>query len=539
MKIIDTRDIPIDKIIKFSFQLRFDKEKLERWGIDEQKIKTHEKNKKETIQGIEKSLDRNGLLNSVIVRESDGKYQLIVGDLRLQACQANGKKDISAKIVEASDLEARIISLAENYHRRDLIDIEKEEAVYHLWIDGKELFNNNIKIMSDWTGIPYVTLKMLLQGAEERHKEEEKEEGEQSKEIINSTAKDLKITRQLEKIDSESRKELLKAKFKKSISRIELEPSVKAIKSASEKNAPKEVLSGIAKLISEKKLNPYNAVDFAKTIAEIPKEEQKQLMKIIEKEEKVDISEVKPVANAIKNASEKNASKEVLTGIVRLVSEKKLNPNNAEEFADIVMQVSKEEQVHLIENIKKEEKVDIYKVRNFVDTYNTSPPDIQKKLMEKKIEIDEAKIVSKFHTKEAREQIIEERKTISNLKEKELEKHTNVRAKQEEDVELSGDRKRLTKMDMEKIIKEFEDSDEQVDKRTIDSCREAASRIKKLFLSSTIKNMHTDTNRKDIIESIWQVYRHCHGLLLEIDEIKVISGANQNNSIIPKLYSGQ
>ena len=70
------------------------------------------------------SFEKSGLLNSVIVREIEGKYQLIAGDLRIQAFKITNKKEISAKIVEASDLEARIIGFVENYHHQDLMYIE-------------------------------------------------------------------------------------------------------------------------------------------------------------------------------------------------------------------------------------------------------------------------------------------------------------------------------------------------------------------------------------------------------------------------------
>lgn len=185
--------------------------------------------------------------------------------------------------------------------------------------------------------------------------------------------------------------------------------------------------------------------------------------------------------------------------------------------------------------------MDIYKVKNFVDTYVVSPPDIQKKLMANEIDIKEAKTVSKFKTKDAREQILEERKIITELKEKELEKHTNIRIKQEEEVEQNGDRKlgNLTKMDIEKIIKEFECSDEQVDDSTIEDYRNVTSKIKKLFNTSTVKNVHTDKNKKIAIEFIWQVYAHCYGLLLEIGEIKVISDIKKTNPIPPKKLYGQ
>lgn len=261
-------------------------------------------------------------------------------------------------------------------------------------------------------------------------------------------------------------------------------------------------------------------------------------------EKKLNTRDIENIVKAVNIISDMKISTpdEVLKEIPRLVADNNLKSTETEEFLKDITEIPKEEeQIQFLRNIKKEEKVDIYKIKNFVDTYVTSPPDIQKKLMEKKIDVDEAKVVSKFRTKEAREQVIEERKIIAELKEKELEKHTNIRVKQEEEVERYGDRKlgNLTKMDIEKIIQEFEGSDEQVDNDAIDNYREATSKIKKLFQVSTMKNMHSDKNKKIIIEFIKQVYEHCYEILLEIGEIKVIDDVGTKTSPVPKKLYGQ
>lgn len=544
MRIIETKDIPIDRIIKNPFQSRFDKVKLEEQGIDKQKIKKHEETKQETIEAMAISFEKSGLLNSVIVREYNGKYQLVAGDLRIQAFKIADKKEISAKIIDVSDQEARIIGFVENYHRQDLMDIEKEENLYNIWIDGKELFYNKKSEMSRWLGIKYDKLLLILSAAEERHKEKSKPEKEQSRAIISATAKDLNMTRQLEKIDSDARKELLKAKNEKKISSLELERSVKAIKDASDNDVPKEVLTGIVKLISEKKLVPKNAEDFVKTIAQIPKEEQKDFVDAIKKQEKLDIYDLRPVARAIKDASDNDAPKEVLTGIVNLFSEKKLAPQNAEDFVKTITQIPKEEQKELVETIGQQEKVDIDEVKNFVNTYNAVPPDIQKKMMEKKIGIEEAKVVSKFRTKEAREQILEERKIIVEMKDKEKDKelneHTNVRNEQEKEVEQFGNRKpgHLTKMDIGNGLKEFYNSPEQIDKRAIERYRDIMFKTE-LYQPSTFKNIHLDKSKKAIIEILWHIYEHWYSYLVEIGEIKIVGHLDiKTNPVPPKRLYG-
>lgn len=452
MIIVEIKDIPMDKIQPNPNQSRevFDKE---------------------IIEGMAKSIKKIGLTNPITVRKINDKYQIIAGELRYRASKLLDKKEIHGRIVEANDIEADIISLTENFHRKDLDTKEREKSIYTSWKRGKdEGMYNTISDMYEATGIPESTLQKNIASG----KEKEDIENKNIKEIQEATVLELEMTRTLNKFAPKTRKEILhQSAIDKKLNTRDIEDIVRAIKTTSDMKNSDEVLKEIPKLVANKNLKSSETEEFLKKIAEIPKED---------------------------------------------------------------------EQIQFIENLEKEEKMDIYKVKNFVDTYVASPPDVQKKLMEKKIDIKEAKAVNKFHTKDAREQVLEERRIIAELKEKELEKHTNIRVRQEEEVEKSGDRKigNLTKIDIEKIIKEFENSDEQVDNNAIEDYRNATSKIKKIFQASTVKNMHTVQNKKIIIEFIKQVYEHCYELLLEIGEIKVISDINVNmNNVSPKKLYGK
>ena len=93
---------------------------------------------KEDIKQLSKSFEKSGLLNPIIVREKfteedqinkKTRYQLIAGKRRKKASELAGKKTIMARIVEADDIEVQIMSLAENYHRKDLSISEKENYI--------------------------------------------------------------------------------------------------------------------------------------------------------------------------------------------------------------------------------------------------------------------------------------------------------------------------------------------------------------------------------------------------------------------------
>jgi hypothetical protein len=480
MKIIETKDIPLDKIIKY-YQTRLDQKELEKLGLDDQKIKKNVEQKKQTIEGIAKSFDKSGLINSVIVREYGEKYQLLAGDLRVQACQISGRKEISAKVVEANDFEARIIGIVENYHRQDILDIEREKAIYDLWKDEMKSFSNNKRIMSDWTGIPYDTLKMILKGGEEKDKEKERKD--QSKAIINATAKDLQITRSIEKIDPKLRRELLEAKSKK---KIELGPTVKAIKNVSGNDLSKAVLKGVVELIAEKKLNPHYAEDFLKSVIQIPKKDvQKQFVENIKKEEKIDIYKIK-------------------------------------NFVDTYVTSSPEIQKILIDN-------EIITETDVLDTLKVSPPDIKEKLIKKEISVEDAKELNKFHTEDARSQVLKEIKTIEKHKKISLRIHDedkkrniDMRVKQQQDMEETGNTRLKTSFDIEKERKiELEQSrDQRHDQAFLEKYQKLEFDTLNVFSIYHPRKLKIDKNKITIIEAIKGLYTLYHQLLIEVGEIK-------------------
>lgn len=82
------------------------------------------------IADLANAIERQGLLNPIIVvRRSDGRYSLIVGQRRFLAMKQLGRGSIAA-IVRAnmSDSEATAISLVENVHRADMNPLDKAVA---------------------------------------------------------------------------------------------------------------------------------------------------------------------------------------------------------------------------------------------------------------------------------------------------------------------------------------------------------------------------------------------------------------------------
>ena len=76
------------------------------------------------------SIQREGLIEPIIVRPKSDRYELIAGERRLRAVRDfTDMETIQAQIVIASNLQARRIAAAENLQREDLSSIETIEAI--------------------------------------------------------------------------------------------------------------------------------------------------------------------------------------------------------------------------------------------------------------------------------------------------------------------------------------------------------------------------------------------------------------------------
>lgn len=80
------------------------------------------------LQSLAESLKTHGLIQPVVVRLLEGRYQLIAGERRLRAAERAGWDTIPAVVVEASDREMAELALIENLQRKDLNAVEKAQS---------------------------------------------------------------------------------------------------------------------------------------------------------------------------------------------------------------------------------------------------------------------------------------------------------------------------------------------------------------------------------------------------------------------------
>lgn len=92
--------------------------------------------KEDTIKELAESIEKNGLLQPIVVRPMDGgKYQIIAGERRYRAFKKLGRKVIPAIVREYEDEEVDKLQLVENVQREDLNPYD--EAIAYLKLKEK------------------------------------------------------------------------------------------------------------------------------------------------------------------------------------------------------------------------------------------------------------------------------------------------------------------------------------------------------------------------------------------------------------------
>lgn len=87
---------------------------------------------REALNELVESIRQHGIIQPLVVREIDGRHELIAGERRWRAAQEAGLADVPVITRIASDLEVVEISLIENLQRADLNPIEEAQAYARL-----------------------------------------------------------------------------------------------------------------------------------------------------------------------------------------------------------------------------------------------------------------------------------------------------------------------------------------------------------------------------------------------------------------------
>jgi len=80
------------------------------------------------IDELTKSIDQKGLLQPILVRTTDGFFEIVAGNRRYCACKALGWKKIACHIIELDDRQAFEVSLIENIQRKTFSPLDEATA---------------------------------------------------------------------------------------------------------------------------------------------------------------------------------------------------------------------------------------------------------------------------------------------------------------------------------------------------------------------------------------------------------------------------
>lgn len=86
----------------------------------------------EKLEELKASIEKNGLLQPIIVKKAVKGYYIIAGERRYRAFELLGKKEIPAIIKEMTDEEMMVFAVLENLQREDLSALEESESYKNL-----------------------------------------------------------------------------------------------------------------------------------------------------------------------------------------------------------------------------------------------------------------------------------------------------------------------------------------------------------------------------------------------------------------------
>jgi ParB family transcriptional regulator, chromosome partitioning protein len=84
--------------------------------------------KLDNLDGLAYSIKEHGLLQPIIVRPIEKKYEVVAGNRRFEAVKMLGLRKINCHLIELSDQEAYELALIENMHQKTMNPIEEAIA---------------------------------------------------------------------------------------------------------------------------------------------------------------------------------------------------------------------------------------------------------------------------------------------------------------------------------------------------------------------------------------------------------------------------
>ena len=86
----------------------------------------------ENLEDLTNSIKQRGVIQPIIVRRSNSKYEIIAGERRWLAARRAGLHEIPVVVTEADDLKSLEFAIVENVQRHDLNPLEEAKGYKRL-----------------------------------------------------------------------------------------------------------------------------------------------------------------------------------------------------------------------------------------------------------------------------------------------------------------------------------------------------------------------------------------------------------------------
>lgn len=110
------------------------------------------------MSSLVESILQHGILQPVVLRPVEGRYQLVAGERRLRAAKEAGLGEVPARVLELDDQQVFELAIVENLQRQDLNPLEKARAFQ----EYLQRFGGTQEELSARLGVDRSTLSNLL-----------------------------------------------------------------------------------------------------------------------------------------------------------------------------------------------------------------------------------------------------------------------------------------------------------------------------------------------------------------------------------------
>jgi len=114
------------------------------------------------LKSLANSIREHGVVQPVLVRASDGRYEIVAGERRWRAAELAGLEKIPVKVIEADDHAVMELSLVENLQREDLSPLEAAWGIEEL-ISRFSLTQEQAAKRLGWSRVAVTNTLRLLQ----------------------------------------------------------------------------------------------------------------------------------------------------------------------------------------------------------------------------------------------------------------------------------------------------------------------------------------------------------------------------------------